>query len=67
MLPKFKSAPTAVNTRELTEFARLAVCTMADRSLLRKKHNLSYLMLKGGEGLASPPFCRMYGGDALVS
>lgn len=67
MLPNFRNALTAANIKELTEFARLVVYTMADRSLLRKKHNLSYLKLKGGEGFTSPPFCRVYGGDLFVS
>lgn len=42
-LPSFRSALTAANIRELTEFARHVVCITADRSSLkRKKHNLSY-------------------------
>lgn len=41
MLPSFRSALTAVSTRELTEFVQYAAIITADRLLLKKRLNAS--------------------------
>jgi hypothetical protein len=59
VLPSFISAPTAVSTRELTEFAQYAVIITADRLLLKKRLNAS-LFYKVGQKVEKKYLPRLF-------